>query len=276
MDDTSKAARLTTARPLVIGPFEVMPRRERPRPPVLVATTPAPALVFNKLPPGKPQALPPGGRWRVESHWLGETVFVVASGPSLRHVNVDLIRGRKILCINSAYELVPFASMVYFGDARWWKAHKHTLVHSSIAMVTCSGLIKDPRVLWIDRLKPVSPSTGYTDNRNAVASQRTSLQGGMNLAAHLNSNDHVKGKIVLIAADMGRDPKTGQSHGHQPHKWPARPGNVTWDEQMRHLKWIVEPLKTRGIDVINTSMGSRIPWWPKMTLEDFLAKEKQK
>jgi hypothetical protein len=98
----------------------------------------------------------------------------------------------------------------------------------------------------------------------------------MNLAAHLNSDEKVKGKIVLLGADMARDVKSGVSHGHTPHKWPTRPGNVTWDEQMRHLKWIVPHLRERGIEVVNCSMESRIPWWTKRTLEDFLKSESGK
>jgi len=125
-------------------------------------------------------------------------------------------------------------------------------------------------------MKPDSVATGFQASREGVASQRTSLQGGMNLAAHLNSDDKIKGKIVLIGADMGRDPATNISHGHRPHKWVPRPGNITWDEQMRHLKWIVPHLRDRGIEVTNCNMISRIPWWPKMTLEEYLSKESRK
>lgn len=220
-----------------------------------------------------PGAIQVGGPWTMHPYWLGETVFVVASGPSIRETNFELIRGRKIICVNSSWELVPFCSMIYFGDGRWYHEHKVALSTFPGHLVTCSGLVKSKRVLRIDRLKPVNPATGFHHGRNGVASQRTSLQGAMNIAAHLNSNDRVQGQIVLLGADMARDPKTGVSHGHRPHKWPSRPGNVVWDEQMRHLKWIAKPLQDLKIPVINCSVRSRIPWWPKMSLEDFLAKE---
>jgi hypothetical protein len=235
-----------------------------------VKVSPSPS---NVLP--WPGGIPIGGPWTMNPYWLGETVFVVASGPSIKRVNFELIRGRKIICINSSFELVPFASIVYFGDGRWYNEHKVALNEFKGHRVTCSGLVKSKIVLRVNRFKPAD-GVGFHEHRDGLASQRTSLQGGMNMAAHLNSNDKIKGKIVLIGADMGRDPVTGESHGHKPHRWPSRAGNITWDEQMRHLKWIVKPLQDRGIEVFNTSLGSRIPWWPKISLEEFLKKEARK
>lgn len=275
MADTVRAARLTTVRPFVIGPaYDVGESVERP---LLPVTPPAPEVIK-----AKPKNVVPyhlgiqvGGPWTVHPYWLGETVFVVASGPSIKEVNFEQIRGRKIICVNSSWELVPHCSMIFFGDGRWYTEHKVALSKYKGHIVTCSGLIKSKRVLRVERMKPVSPETGYEFNRGGLASQRTSLQGAMNLAGHLTTNAQVKGRIVLIGADMQRDPVTGISHGHKPHKWPARPGNVVWQEQMRHLKWIVAPLQKLGIEVINTSARSLIPWWPKMSLEDYLQKERR-
>jgi len=238
--------------------------------------TPTPPARARVVVPFTGGPIAEGGPWTINPYWLGETVFVVGSGPSILKTNFELIRGRKIICINSSYEIVPFASMVYFGDGRWWTEHKNALNKFPGHVVTCSGLVRSNKVLRIHRMKPTNQETGFQYSREGVASQRTSLQGGMNLAAHLNSNERIKGKIVLLGADMGRDPVTNVSHGHKPHKWPPRPGNVTWDEQMRHLKWIVPHLLKLGIEVTNCSATTRIPWWPRMPLEEFLEKEKGK
>jgi hypothetical protein len=265
MTEVGKAARLATARPFCISPDMIQPR---------ASTTPAPVV----LPPVGP-AIPPipdCGPWSIGPHWPGETVFVVASGPSIADTNFELIRGRKIICVNSSYERVPFADLLYFGDGRWWEEHKKRLASFPGRIATCSGIVKNKRFLKLNRLKPETgkPETGFSTRRDMVASQRTSLQGAMNIAAHLiYRQDGPPGAIVLIGADMGRA-ADGRSHGHTPHKWVNRPGNVTWDEQMRHLKWIVAPLKKRHIAVVNCSTTSRIPWWPKMALQEFLTMEK--
>lgn len=233
---------------------------------------PAPRVVI--VPPVvttvEPPALPPipfGGPWEALPYWKGETVFVVASGPSIASVDFDRLRGRKIICTNSSYERVPFCDFIFFGDGRWWEAHKAALVGFKGHIVTVSGVAKSKRLLRLKRIKPTSPATGFAAARDSLASQRTSTQGSLNLAAHLGA-----AKIGLIGADMKRA-DDGRSHGHTPHKWPSRPGNVTWDEQLRVLKWIERPLQVRGVKVFNLSPESRIPWWPKMTLDEFLKRE---
>jgi len=215
-----------------------------------------------------PRPLPLKGRWRIEPLWCGETVFIVAGGPSLRGVNLDCLKGRKVIAVNSSYEKVPFADLLFFGDARWWTDHADKLKKFSGRIVTCSGAVSSDKLLKLRRVVPGNGSPGFAEDRDATASQRTSLQGAMNIASHLGAR-----REVLLGADMGRA-SDGASHHHSKHRWPVRQGNVTWNEQMSHLKLIVEPLAKRKVEVINTSLVSRIPWWPKMSLTDFLAKEK--
>ncbi len=229
-----------------------------------------------ETPPLESPPMPLCGPWSIYPHWAGETVFVIGSGPSIRDTDFELIRGRKIICVNSSYERVPFADLLYFGDGRWWEHHKIKLnTEFKGRIVTCSGIAKSKRLLKIGRMKPESQATGFSARRDLVASQRTSIQGAMNMAAHLMTplDGGKPGNIVLIGADMGRA-ADGTSHGHKPHKWLPRPGNIVWDEQMRHLKWIVPHLWDRGIKVVNCSTVSRIPWFPKMTLQEFLTLEK--
>jgi hypothetical protein len=104
---------------------------------------------------------------------------------------------------------------------------------------------------------------GLAVERNAVMVKRTSLTGAINLAAHLGTR-----AIVLLGAD-GKV-TDGKSHHHKPHRWPVRPG--CWDEQKKDLLSIVEPLRLRGIKVINASPGSA--WadlWDVMTLEEAIS-----
>lgn len=211
--------------------------------------------------------IPPGGPWRVAPLWQGETVFVIAGGPSVAELDLETIRGRKVIAVNSSYERAPFAQFIFFGDGRWHEDHKDNLESFAGRLVTVSNMPTDPRILKLKRFKP-SGGLGFAESNDTLASQRTSLQGAMNLAAHLGAK-----RIVLLGADMARA-ANGRSHHHKPHRWTNRPGNVTWDEQLPHLKWIVTPLARRGIEVVNCSLVSRITWWPKMSLSEFLDLEK--
>lgn len=202
--------------------------------------------------------------WTVTPEWAGETAFVVAGGPSVAALYLDVLKGRKVIAVNSSYERVPFADILFFGDARWWDDHRDrdALKAFSGRLVTCSQVAVDCPPYTLLRLRRDAPPPGFSADPCAVASQWTSSQGAMNLSAHLGVR-----RIVMLGLDLQRAPD-GSSHHHSPHKWPNKEGNRTWDYQLRTLEMIVEPLRVRDIEVINASPVSRAPWWPKMSLED--------
>jgi hypothetical protein len=213
--------------------------------------------------------------WKIARAWQDQTAFIIGGGPSLKNENVESLRGRNVIAVNSAYEAVPFAPYLFFADSRWYEVHRDKLASFPGRIVTVSQRFPEARHLL--RLSRRVPNTnpkggplgpGLAPEPTAVAVNRTSLQGAMNMAYHLGVN-----RIVLCGADMGRDPVTGETHHHSPHPWKNKPGNLTWDIQMEQLGLIVAPLRERGIAVINTSMHSRIPdsWgWPKVPLSETL------
>lgn len=210
--------------------------------------------------------------WHVKPEWKGETAFIVGGGPSVAGQNLELLRGRRVIAVNSSYERVPWADICYFADQRWFFEHKDRPAFKAFAgrKVTCAHkpTVGDPATLRLMRIvpnfdpnyAPVGPGLALAPH--AVVSNRTSLQGALNLAFHLGAS-----RLVLLGADMARSAE-GASHHHSPHPWRNKPGNETWDTQMEQLVMIVEPLRERKIEVINTSAVSRLTWWPKMTLEE--------
>jgi hypothetical protein len=202
--------------------------------------------------------------WNVPVEWPGETVFIIAGGPSVAAHDLSRLRGRKVIVVNSSYEAAPFADLCFFGDHRWYMEHAGRPAFRNFKgrMATVSKASPGPNLL---KLRRMLPPPGLVRQTNAAVSQRTSLQGAMNVACHLTG---WTGNIVLIGADMGRDP-AGKTHHHLPHRWKNKPGNKTWDIQMAQLIHVVPVLKEAGIRVINVGMNSRIPWFQKMpTLAD--------
>lgn len=204
--------------------------------------------------------------WHIQPDWAGETVYIVAGGTSVRGLDLSLLKGRRVIAVNSSYETVPFADLLFFSDVRWYEEHKNRKAYLEFPgkVATVSRIVQDvpsrPALLRLHR----HGQPGLATPNDGVICQRTSLQGAMNLAAH-------KGvaRIVLIGADMRRA-EDGTTHHHIPHKWKNRAGNKTWDVQMTQLVTTVEPLRALGIEVINVSPISRITWWPIMTFEQSL------
>lgn len=63
--------------------------------------------------------------WNVQRDWEGETVVIIAGGPSLTDDQVEYVRksGAKVIAINNAYLMAPFADILYACDYKWWKWH---------------------------------------------------------------------------------------------------------------------------------------------------------
>ncbi len=202
------------------------------------------------------------GTWKVKPEWKGETAFIIGGGTSVGRQNVHRLQGRKVIAVNSSYQAAPFAQILFFNDNRWWQQHAPTLeAEWNGKLVTVSQAAKGARLIKLDR---ATPEEGLSLNPGAVCSLRTSLQGAMNLAFHLGVT-----RIVLLGADMCRA-EDGRTHHHKPHLWRNKPGNETWDTQMQQLVHIVEPLKKHGVEVLNASPISRIPWWPKIDYAAFV------
>lgn len=196
--------------------------------------------------------------WRVEPEWLGQTSFVVCGGPSVATQNLDLLRGRRVIVINSSCYAVPWADYLFFIDARWWRENRAGCQAFQGRIVTVAAT-HEPRAL---RLKKRKPEDGFASRRDEVMGRRTSVCCVLNMLAHLGV-----ARIVLLGAD-GKFGANGKRNHHDPHKWPHLTG--TFEQQRAELALTVKPLAALGIEVFNASPGSALPFWPIVSMEDVL------
>ena len=203
--------------------------------------------------------------WKVTREWEGETAFVVGGGPSVLTQNLELLRGRRVVAINSSFERVPFADILLFGDLRWWIGNRGRLGEFGGRIVTCRLSpceLKAPggqAVLSLERQRPPGLATLPT----RVVFHRTSSSSAINLAAHLGCAD-----IVTLGLDgqFGKDGR--RNHYDKPYARRHLPN--TWRDQCAELATLIAPLKSLGIRVRNASPGSALPFWPIVKLEDCL------
>lgn len=195
-----------------------------------------------------------------EPIWQGETCFIVAGGPSLAGFDFSRLDGRKVIVINSSVFAYPAAPVLYFGDSRWWVWNCKKVKETYSGHIFTASEISDGRVR---NLVKRAPPPHISTDRGQVTMQRTSLTAALNLAVHFGCP-----RVVLLGADQQPAPN-GRTHHHEPHPIPQMRG--CWDVQMKELRLVAKSLAELGVEVINTSLGSRIDWWPKQPIEDFLA-----
>lgn len=152
---------------------------------------------------------------------------------------------------------MPFADLLFFGDARWFDRNRDQVVDNFAGRIaTCAKGVANSRILYLRR----SPPPGLAAEPDAVTLQWTSTTAAINLAVHLGVN-----RIVLLGVD-GKVAQDGRTHHHAPHPWDLRNG---WaDRQRADLASLVAPLAARKVEVLNASPGSAVPYWPSVSFEE--------
>jgi hypothetical protein len=205
--------------------------------------------------------------WRVEREWEGETVFIVAGGPSVLGQDLETLRGRRVIVINSSVYAVPWADFLYFGDFRWWHEPENQAAVASFAgrVVTISRMVSDKKVLVCRKVNP----PGLAFEHDSLMQKWTSLTAATNLAAHLIGPGST---IVWLGAD-GRHAVDGRTHHHKPHRWATKPD--AYEKQHADLLTIMPSLRERKITAFNVSPGTA--WTdllPVINLQDMLSERR--
>jgi hypothetical protein len=195
--------------------------------------------------------------WDIPPEWVGETAFVVAGGPSFGSVDPEILRGQRIIAINSSYKAVPFADFIIFADTRWFEHCRSDVEHFKGRIISCSQSSRDARLLRVAR------RTRPTDDaRDTLFVQFTTATAAIELAVKLGAV-----KIILLGLD-GKAAADGKMHHHRAHPWKPVDG---WAGKHRgDLIQLVEPLKARGIEVCHGTPGSAYEFWPTVMLTEVL------
>ncbi len=204
-----------------------------------------------------------GGFLRIEPEWRGETAFLVCGGPSFATVDVELLRGRRTMVVNSSLYAVPFADALFFGDERWEienraavKAFKGRVLSSSYGNVHCSY------IEFLRRPKPSEVPPGLSADPSEAWMRHSSTRGAINVLRHYGVR-----RIIGLGLDGGPD-ASGRLHHHQDHPWGMN--KDIWSLQAEELSHVAAALEACGIELLNASPGSKIPFWPIVRLEDVL------
>ena len=198
----------------------------------------------------------------VPREWAGETAVIIATGPSLTPDDVNYCQGKaRVIAVNNAHELAPWADVLYACDAKWWHWHqgvpsftgpKWSLEHS--AWGTHRARYPD-----IQRLRNTG-TKGLERDPSALRNGRNSGYQAVNLAYHYGA-----ARIVLLGFDM--QAVRGRSHyfGDHPNRQKS-PYNMF----RQVFTSIVAPLKKSGVEVINCSRNSVLECFPKAPLREVL------
>lgn len=199
--------------------------------------------------------------WTAEKIWPGETVFVLAAGPSTRALDLSRLARRRVIAVKSAWKEYPRADVLFFADGRWWREKQLRPSDDAFAglIVTSAKEIGDPRVKVIGRT--VNAKQGFATRPDQVTLERSSTTGAINLAMHFGA-----ARIVLLGVDA-KPAQDGRRHNHG-LRWPWPPSKSCWADQVREFAMVAP--SAHGVEIVNANPDSAVTCWPRKPFEDCL------
>ncbi len=214
------------------------------------------------------------GPWAVPRIFPGASIVCIGGGPSLTQAQVDHCRDRvPAIAINNAYQLAPWASMLYACDAKWWRWHSEALYFAGARITqvkraadttaaSAAERKKDvselpPGVLWMDSVA----KDGLSHDPRTIHQGRNSGYQAINLAVLLGAR-----RILLLGYDMKRGPK-GEHHWHGQHPDNSPPPVNSF---LPCYETLPEPLAALRVEVINCTPGSALTMFPTADINEEL------
>lgn len=208
--------------------------------------------------------------WRAERIWPGETVTILGGGPSMSQHVADTVEGAtRVIAVNNAFMLAPWADVLYAADAKWWKGYHTASKRVGTAdPLQFKGLKVSIATRDGDRLNEFNDiltlrSMGEKGVERNPTGLRTCMNSGfqaINLAVHLGA-----AKILLCGFDM-RD-SSSAAHWHGEHIDSVKTTSIPVKAWISAITSSAKELEELGVEVINCTPRSGLRCFKSMPLE---------
>lgn len=224
--------------------------------------------------------------WSPEPLFAGETVFCLASGPSLTLDVCDKLAGRRTIAVNSSLSLMPDASALFFTDSGWFEAGRlpqycgnvrgtSDVWPRRVQLEDFTGLIftmsKSAKIVLPDIVKRVKgdgdpdPSISppnFARGPGVIQQGRSSGHTAVSLAIALGAK-----RVVLLGYDMRF--VGGREHFHQEYKGP-RDVDIYQRDFIPAFKGWDAAAKAVGVEILNATPESAVREFRSVTLDEVL------
>jgi hypothetical protein len=207
--------------------------------------------------------------WTPEPIFSGETVFCLASGPSLTAEIAERIRGRRTIVVNSSCRLAPWADVLYFTDSSWYEARRELVAAWPGLVVSMSRIAKRELPDKVRRIEGIGDPSAMIPGQfprpgaPVVRQGRTSGHTAVSLALALGA-----ARIVLVGYDMRV--VDGREHHHQEYSGPRDLDQYARDFVPAFKGWHADA-RELGVEILNATPGSALTEFPFIPLDEALA-----
>lgn len=196
--------------------------------------------------------------------WRGQSVLIIASGPSLTEedAQVGARLANRVITINESWRTCPNADVLYAADPDWWQ-------HRAPAAEAFTGERWTQDKQWGKRTPPAGVEVMESRGGVGLSSDPSYIFQGANsgfqalgLAVNWGAS-----RIVLLGFDMSVSGE-GKGHWHTDYDPPLR--NAKPDVYRNFAASFIRAapqLRERGILVVNASRETRLDCFPRASIE---------
>lgn len=197
--------------------------------------------------------------WKTFPMWRGRTVYILGGGPSLNSIDIDRLRGERVIAVNNAFKLAPFADICYFKDFHWFQQEGNGDNLQEFGGLTVTSCSKFRLSSWVRFLQ--------MGDRNVVELRPERICHGSN-AGFESVNLAIKlepDRVVLLGFDMQEI--NGRSNYHDEHNRKVPP-HIYEHQFIPSFKAIKNHIENRNIEIINATPGSALTIFPIVEPEE--------
>jgi hypothetical protein len=210
---------------------------------------------------------------RVGEH---EKIVCIGGGPSLDAEQIAMVREARcrVIAINDAYLMAPFADVNYFCDAEWYGWHSKGVAKPLLGL-TAEDL--RTRFAAFEGQRCSIEITGETKDSSVHLLRRQSHEGISSRPTHLCTGHHsgyqvlnlailARPALVILLGYDAREPRPGQQthwHGWHPRAEPT----IVYANHRKSFEMGANAIKATGVKVVNCSPGSLIETFPRIPLD---------
>lgn len=205
--------------------------------------------------------------WTPEPWFKDQTVFVLASGPSLTQEVCDRIKGRNAIVVNASFKKAPWAKVWYFTDGHIYEKYRDEVASWPGEVVCMSKLAKQELNKQIKRVRgegdPTSPGIEFpTIGHHSIRQGRSSGHTAVSLAIAMGAN-----RVPLVGFDMRF--VEGREHHHSEYHGPRDAMLYEREFVPGFQGWNAAGLRA-GVEIVNCTQDSAVTEFPMVSLEEVL------
>lgn len=175
---------------------------------------------------------------------------VIATGPSLTREQVEQVRDLPTIVVNDAWQLAPWADVLYAADAKWWRANPEALAFAGTKV--CAQPNRPTGVEYMRH----SGQIGFDPDPMYVRTGGNSGYQAVHVAIHTGAE-----RILLLGFDM-----------HGTHYFGPHTKGLKNTPPSDHARWanLFPGLIGHGAEIVNCTPGSAIECFPCMSIAEAL------